>query len=255
VASFVPFWSLETAGFGDPEKRLTGVVFLGLSPTAMPNSSDSSVVADATFLPQTLVVPPSGGKTLSAYGDTTQVKLSGEQTNGSMVVITNSTPPQSGPPPHRHRNEDEMFLVLEGKVRFLANGQWTEPLEPGTVVYTPRGVVHTFQNVGETSSRQLVIGTPSGFELFFSKSAEIFAAAVYGADPGDQRRTWNRIRSSAGHWLTLIASIVLDFCLGWPCILRQPLAQKPRTTTTTIRDRGSWRTAYHGSIRRLGCGT
>jgi hypothetical protein len=36
VASFVPFWSLETAGFGDPEKRLTGVVFLGLSPTAMP---------------------------------------------------------------------------------------------------------------------------------------------------------------------------------------------------------------------------
>jgi hypothetical protein len=107
----------------------------------------------------------------------------------------------------------------------------------------------------------LVIGTPSGFELFFSKSAEIFAAAEAGGppdmapdDPGDQRRTWNRIRSSAGHWLTLIASIVLDFCLGWPCILRQPLAQKPRTTTT-IRDRGSWRTAYHGSIRRLGCGT
>ena len=95
----VPFWSLETAAFADPEKRLTGLVFLGLSPTAMPNSSDSSVLADATFLPQTLVVPPSGGKTLSAYGDTTQVKLSGEQTNGSMVVITNSTPPQSGPPP------------------------------------------------------------------------------------------------------------------------------------------------------------
>jgi quercetin dioxygenase-like cupin family protein len=178
-----PFWSLETAAFADPEKRLTGVVFLGLSPTAMPNSSVSSVVADATFLPQTLVVPPSGGKTLSAYGDTTQIKLSGEQTNGSVVVITNSTPPQSGPPPHRHWNEDEMFLVLEGKVRFLANGQWTEPLEPGTLIYTPRGVVHTFQNVGETPSRQLVIGTPSGFELFFAKSAEIFAAVEAGVPP------------------------------------------------------------------------
>jgi hypothetical protein len=56
-------------------------------------------------------------------------------------------------------------------------------LEPGTVVYTPRGVVHTFQNVGETPSRQLVIGTPSGFELFFSKSAEIFAAAEAGGPP------------------------------------------------------------------------
>jgi quercetin dioxygenase-like cupin family protein len=149
----------------------------------MPNSSDSPVVADATFLPQTVIVQPCGGKTLRAYGDTTQIKLSGEQTNGSMVVISTSTPPQGGPPPHRHRNEDEMFLVLEGKVRFLANGQWTEPLEPGSVAYTARGVIHTFQNVGETPSRQLVIGTPSGFELFFSKSAEIFAAAEAGGPP------------------------------------------------------------------------
>jgi hypothetical protein len=60
AVGFVPFLSLETSEFGDPEKRLKGVVFLGLGPTAMPNSSDSSVVADATFLPQTLVVPPSG---------------------------------------------------------------------------------------------------------------------------------------------------------------------------------------------------
>jgi quercetin dioxygenase-like cupin family protein len=70
-----------------------------------------------------------------------------------MVVITNSIPPQSGPPPHRHRNEDEMLLVLEGKVRSLANGQWTGPLEPGTVVYTPaRGGPHFSKRWGNIQS-------------------------------------------------------------------------------------------------------
>ena len=76
-----------------------------------------------------------------------------------------------------------MFLVVEGSVRFLANGEWTEPLGPGSIVYTPRGVVHTFQNAGETPCRQLVIVTPSGFEQFFFKSAAAFAAAGEGGRP------------------------------------------------------------------------
>ena len=42
-----------------------------------------------------------------------------------------------------------MFLVLDGKVRFLANGQWTEPLAPGTVVYTPRGWSILFKTLGK----------------------------------------------------------------------------------------------------------
>ncbi len=133
--------------------------------------------------PQTLIVLPDGGDTIHAYGDTAQVKLSGEQTNGSMVVAMGTSPPGGGPPPHRHRNEDEMFIVLEGKIRFLANGQWTEPLPPGSIVYTPRGAVHTFQNVGDSPCRQWIIATPSGFEGFFSKSAEVFAAAGAGAPP------------------------------------------------------------------------
>ncbi len=146
-------------------------------------SSESAAVGKAAPEPQTFVVPPSGGKTLQAYGDTTTIKLSGQETNGSMVVIQTTTPPQSGPPPHRHKNEDEMFLVLEGRIRFLANGEWTEPLETGSIVYTQRGAVHTFQNVGETPSRQLIIATPNGFEFFFAKSAEVFAAAEAGAPP------------------------------------------------------------------------
>ncbi len=144
---------------------------------------DTSIIGNAPLPPQTLVIPPDGGKNINAYGDSAQIKLSGEQTNGSMVVALSSTPPGGGPPPHRHHNEDEMFMVVEGSIRYLANGQWTEPLEPGSIVYTPRGAVHTFQNVGETPCRQWIIVTPSGFERFFSKSAEVFAAAGTGRPP------------------------------------------------------------------------
>jgi quercetin dioxygenase-like cupin family protein len=162
---------------------LTGVVPLDLYPSAMRKTSDPLVVERTSQQPQTLIIPPDDGDTIRAYGDIAQVKLSGEQTNGSMVVVVGTSPPGGGPPPHRHRNEDEMFIVLEGQIRFFANGQWTEPLAPGSIVYTPRGAVHTFQNVGETLCRQWIIATPSGFERFFSRSAEVFAAAGAGGPP------------------------------------------------------------------------
>jgi quercetin dioxygenase-like cupin family protein len=166
-------------------------------------SPDSTVVSDAMPSPQTFVIPPDGGQTLHAYGDTAQIKLSGAQTNGLMVVALSSTPPGGGPPPHRHQNEDEMFLVVEGNVRFLANGQWTQPLAPGSIVYTQRGAVHTFQNVGDTVSRQWLIVTPSGFETFFSQSAEVFAAAAGG--PPEMARL---LAISAEHHIEFVPPLV-----------------------------------------------
>jgi quercetin dioxygenase-like cupin family protein len=133
--------------------------------------------------PQTIIISPEGGEKIDAYLDTAQLKLDAAQTNGSMIVAIITSPPGSGPPPHRHGNEDEMFMVLQGSVRYLSNGQWTAPVPPGTIVYTPRGAVHTFQNVGDTDSRQLLVSTPSGFEKFYARSAEIFAQA--GDSPPD----------------------------------------------------------------------
>ena len=123
------------------------------------------------------------GPVLKAFGDTVQVKLSGGHTGGSLAVGLGETPPGGGPPPHLHRNEDELFLVLEGRFRFLAEGRWTE-VGPGGVVYVPRNAVHTFQNIGDTPGRQWILTTPSGFESFFGKCAVVFAAG----DPPDMGR-------------------------------------------------------------------
>lgn len=125
--------------------------------------------------PISTIVSPNEGTILRAFGDAIQVKLSGNQTTGSKVVILGNVPPGGGPPPHIHHNEDELFLILSGNFRFLMGEGWSDPLEAGTVVYTPRGGRHTFRNVGETSGQYWGIATPSGFEEFFAQCAEVFA--------------------------------------------------------------------------------
>jgi hypothetical protein len=69
--------------------------------------------------------------------------------------------------------EDEWFYVLEGRVAFWKEGAWTE-LGPGGTVFMPRGVPHTFRNVGKGDLRMLVQTAPAGFEEFFEKCSEEF---------------------------------------------------------------------------------
>lgn len=132
-------------------------------------------VANSTTTRRTILVGPDEGNVLQAFGDTVQVKLSGDETNGNLVVGLGSTPPGHGPPPHIHRREDELFIVIEGSFRFFGANGWSEPIGPGGIAYTPRGVLHTFQNAGSEVGRQWVLATPSGFERFFGQCAEVFA--------------------------------------------------------------------------------
>jgi quercetin dioxygenase-like cupin family protein len=127
---------------------------------------------------QTLVAPtitlPGQGRGLRAFGDEVIMHLEGEQTGGTLSLWTEITPPGGGPPPHYHLNEDECFVVQEGRVSFLADGQWQE-VKAGGAVFAPRGSVHTFKNVGDQPSRMMVSTSPAGFETFFSRCAEEFA--------------------------------------------------------------------------------
>jgi quercetin dioxygenase-like cupin family protein len=113
-------------------------------------------------------------RVLHAFGEEVTILLDGEQTVGKLTMWTEITPPGGGPPPHQHVNEDEVFHVIEGRVAFLSGGEWHE-VGPGGAAYMPRGVVHTFKNVGDQPSRMLISTTPSGFERFFARCADEFA--------------------------------------------------------------------------------
>ncbi len=115
-------------------------------------------------------------RVLRAFGEEVTILLDGERTSGKLTMWMEITPPGGGPPPHYHLNEDETFHVLEGRVAFLLNGEWHE-VGPGGTAFMPRGVVHTFKNVGDQPSRVLLTTMPSGFEKFFARCAEQFAKA------------------------------------------------------------------------------
>jgi quercetin dioxygenase-like cupin family protein len=121
------------------------------------------------------IVRPNETRRLRAFGEEVMVLLDGERTGGRLTMWLEVTPPGSGPPPHYHSSEDEAFHVIEGRVAFLLNGEWHE-LGPGGAAFMPRGVVHTFKNVGDQPARMLISATPSGFEKFFACCADEFAS-------------------------------------------------------------------------------
>src|SRR5213596_1918572 len=78
-------------------------------------------------------------------------------------------------PLHRHKSEDEYSYVLEGSLGALL-GDEVVVGKPGDLIFKPRGQWHTFWNAGDTPARILEIISPAGFEGYFEKLVELFAA-------------------------------------------------------------------------------
>ena len=118
------------------------------------------------------VLPAGEGEKLQIRNEAIYVKLSGEETAGAYTVLESWTPPGGGPPPHRHTREDECFYVLEGEYEFTVGGQ-TLRAPAGTLVYGPRGIPHSFKNIGEKQARILALIQPAGLENLFREASEM----------------------------------------------------------------------------------
>ena len=92
--------------------------------------------------------------------------VNGEQTGGEFELMLFVAAPGIGPPPHVHTNEDELFYVVEGEFDVL-RGEETLHLKAGEYVYLPRGTVHGFKTVGDSTGRFLCWVTPGHLEGFF----------------------------------------------------------------------------------------
>jgi quercetin dioxygenase-like cupin family protein len=90
-----------------------------------------------------------------------------EDTQGKFALIEVVARRGSVPPPHIHHREEETFYVLEGEMTFSVGDQ-TIKATPGTVVYLPRDVAHSFV-IDSEQLRALILLTPAGFERFFKE--------------------------------------------------------------------------------------
>jgi quercetin dioxygenase-like cupin family protein len=100
-------------------------------------------------------------------GDVTQI-LRGEHSNGELAALEAINGPGEGPPLHVHTREDETVYVLEGEFRWKL-GDELSVTGPGSFVFIPRGVSHTWQVIGEGEGRMLVTFFPAGMEGFFDR--------------------------------------------------------------------------------------
>ncbi len=93
------------------------------------------------------------------------VLAASEDTGGRFGLLEMVVPKGREPSRHLHRKDDEGFYVLEGSVTFYV-GDETYEAGPGTFVFLPRGVPHSY--VFETEEvRMLGIVAPGGLEGHF----------------------------------------------------------------------------------------
>lgn len=91
----------------------------------------------------------------------------GEDTHGQFALIEQVDRRGNDAPPHIHHREDEIFYVLEGEIVFSV-GDRTIKGTPGTMIFLPRDVRHSF-TIESEKIRMLILVTPSGFEAWFKE--------------------------------------------------------------------------------------
>jgi quercetin dioxygenase-like cupin family protein len=113
------------------------------------------------------VPPGEGASSLWVFGEHLIHKIPSQQTGGAYALFEVTTQPGGGPPPHVQHREDETFYVLEGQFELLS-GEETQRVGVGSLIYVPKGTLHTHKNVGEGVGRMLLSQTPGGlYEHFF----------------------------------------------------------------------------------------
>lgn len=114
-----------------------------------------------------IAVAPGAGRTIAGL-ELVTLKLTGEQTRGSIGMFEGTSPPGVGPPRHIHRSSDELFYVLSGQFLFLAGELLTEA-SPGSLIFIPRGTVHAVKALGSEPGRVLTAFVPGGPERSFEE--------------------------------------------------------------------------------------
>jgi quercetin dioxygenase-like cupin family protein len=98
-----------------------------------------------------------------AEGEWQMIRVDSRDTRGAYSVIESVAEPGCAVPTHRHRNEEEHFLVISGHYR-IAIGDLILDAPPGTRATVPRNTPHSWRNVAAEQSSLLAILTPGGFE-------------------------------------------------------------------------------------------
>ncbi|MEI9811488.1 MAG: cupin domain-containing protein [Acidobacteriota bacterium] len=129
-------------------------------------------MSTATTILAPLVVEPGQSRTgapIELTGHSIDIKALGEDTGGQFAIGFLTAPPMTGPPLHVHSREDEWFYVLKGELLFQVGDEFIVA-GPGTSLFAPRDIPHTWQNFGPETVEAIGLITPPDAQGFFLDS-------------------------------------------------------------------------------------
>ena len=87
--------------------------------------------------------------------------------HGSLSVVEAILAPKHFVGPHTHSREDEVTVVLEGRIVALVDDTVVE-VDAGSLLLKPSGVMHAFGNPGPEPARVHELHAPGGLEEFYA---------------------------------------------------------------------------------------
>lgn len=123
---------------------------------------------------ETLILTEGEGRIYNCGTMTAIFKADENETNEKYSISEWWLEPNStGPGPHSHADNDEVFYVLEGTTSFLVGDKWINA-DKGTFLRIPAKTIHDFKNQTNTKSGVLNFFIPGGFERNMPSIVEWF---------------------------------------------------------------------------------
>lgn len=110
-----------------------------------------------------------GGEAVSFAGLATEI-IAGD--DGQATIMRMKVTPNFGAPLHISYDEDKVFLVSEGTLRFTVQDK-TFDVHAGECVAVKGGDVHGFVNPQPSDAVQVLVSTPARHHEFFRAMAEL----------------------------------------------------------------------------------
>jgi mannose-6-phosphate isomerase-like protein (cupin superfamily) len=165
---------LNVAGLGAAATAIGGFAGCGggMADGAAPSSS--ATVDGGARIQRALFVPNGRNRfeeELMIWGVIPlQIKVSSNDTGGSLFVFEHADMGNGGPPRHFHYEQDEWFYATKGEFAFEV-GDERFTLRPGDSLFAPRMIPHAWAHVGDEPGTLLLAVQPAGsLEAFFMEN-------------------------------------------------------------------------------------
>jgi mannose-6-phosphate isomerase-like protein (cupin superfamily) len=147
----------------------------------MSSPSDNVDAPKADVALQPVIMSPGAAEQIRPFGIDMKVMLGAEHTGGTFSAVLAEVKPGDGPPPHLHRDREEYFFIVEGAYSLSVNGN-ESTIGPGTLVFVPRGTVHTFKNVSSGMGKILEWTIPGSNGDYFRAMNEMETAGGFNPE-------------------------------------------------------------------------